>query len=178
MPLTRHNTWQTAALIALATVTWGCGQGNFQTPRPNINNRGVNSIFTDTSPSLSANGRFIAFSSSRNGSNDVYLFDREIDRLVELPGLNDDIYSATEPDVSGDGRLIVYVSSELGKSEVFLYDRETQIRENISNRRPGDVRNPTISPDGRYIAFESNSQGQWDIEIFDRGVVPPPNQQN
>ncbi|WP_017328166.1 TolB family protein [Synechococcus sp. PCC 7336] len=169
---------QVSAIVAASVVLWGCGPGQFQTPRPTVGGQGLNSVFTDSAPALSADGRYVVFSSSRVGSDNIYLYDRQARRLLELPRLNSEEDSATSPDISADGRYIVYVSSELGKSEVFLYDRETRVRENISRRRPGDVRNPTISPDGRYIAFETNGQGQWDIEIFDRQIVSPPTPEN
>ena len=178
MKLPQRSILKAAAIASITLLAWGCGQGQFNTPRPNVSNQGLNSVFTDSSPALSDDARFVVFSSSRNGTNNIYLYDRDTRRLVELPGLNSDPASATQPDISGDGRYIVYVSSELGKSEVFVYDRETGVRQNISRRRPGDVRNPTISADGRYIAFESNGQGQWDIEIFDRQIDTTPDSAN
>ena len=173
--LFRQRFWTLVMTSSLGLLAWGCGQGLFVTERPNLSNQGLNSVYTDSDPSLSDNARFVVFSSSRDGTNDIYLYDRERRRLVDLPGLNSVAASAVQPDISGDGRFIVYVSSELGKSEVFIYDRETRARENLSRRRPGDVRNPSISPDGRFVAFESNGNGQWDIEVFDRqgGVSQP-----
>lgn len=163
-------------VLLLGGVLWGCAPGQFRTPRPSLTNRGVNSIFPDQYPSFSSNGRYLVFSSVRGGSEDVYLYDLQQRQLVELPGLNSEETVETEPSISADGRIIVYISNSLGKSEVFLYDRQSRRIENISSRRPGDVRSPAISADGRLIAYESNGSGQWDIELYDRsaGAAAPP----
>ncbi len=166
------NHWGLAMpVMALSAVLLGssCTPSGFQTPRPSLSNAGLNSVFPDQEPSFSGDGRYIVFSSARQGSQAIYLYEVEGNRLVDLPGLNANEVAATMPDISDDGRYIVYVSNALGKSDIFLYDRRSAQVRNISNRIPGDVRNPTISGDGRLIAFESNGLGQWNIEIFDRG---------
>lgn len=147
-----------------------CTPRGFRTPRPTLTNTGLNSVFPDGDPAFSGDGRYLVLSSARSGSQAIYLYDMEANRLVDLPGLNANEVAATMPDISADGRYIVFVSNALGKADIFLYDRQTRQVRNISNRIPGDVRNPTISGDGRYIAFESNGLGQWNIEIFDRGA--------
>lgn len=157
----------------LASTLMSCSQpSGIQTPRPNLGNSGLNSTSFDGDPSVSQDGRYIAFASGRAGNLWVYLYDYQERRLIELPGLNGNDVAASDPDISADGRYIVYLSNQLGKSEVFLYDRQTQRVENISSRITGDVRNPSISGDGRYVVFESNRAGQWQIEIFDRGTEP------
>lgn len=156
-------------MAAAGILMASCAPRGFQTPRPSLSNAGLNSIFPDQEPRFSGDGRYLVFSSARQGSQAIYLYDVEANQLVDLPGLNAREVAASMPDISGDGRYIVYVSNALGKSDVFLYDRQTRRVRNISNRIPGDVRNPTISGNGRLIAFESNGLGQWNIEIFDRG---------
>ncbi|MEN9226929.1 MAG: biopolymer transporter Tol [Thermostichus sp. HHBFW_bins_43] len=156
-------------LAGLSLLLLGCSPEGFRTPRPSLTNSGLNSIFPDGEPAFSGDGRYLVFSSARSGSQDIFLYDTQERRLIELPGLNSSDVAATSPDISADGRFIVYVSNALGKSEIFLYDRQTRNVQNISSRVAGDVRNPTISGDGRFIAFESNGRGQWNIEIFDRG---------
>ena len=163
-----HSWCQRLVLICFTLVITSCGSQGLQN-RPSLSNEGLNSTYPDEHPALSANGKFIVFSSSRSGNEAIYLYDSETKQLVDLPGLNSNSVATTSPDISADGRYIVYLSNALGKSEVFLFDRTTSSVQNISGGRPGDVRNPSISADGRYIAFESNGLGQWHIEIFDRG---------
>ncbi|MGQ9836958.1 MAG: TolB family protein [Cyanobacteriota bacterium] len=156
-------------LAGLSLGLLGCTPEGFRTPPPSLTNSGLNSIYPDGEPAFSGDGRYLVFSSARSGSQDIFLYDTQERRLVDLPNLNSRDVATTSPDISADGRYIVYVSNALGKSEIFLYDRQTRNIQNISSRIAGDVRNPTISGDGRFIAFESNGRGQWNIEIFDRG---------
>lgn len=159
------------SMAMLASLVVGCGEpAGIRTPRPNLTNAGLNSISVDGEPSLSEDGRYIAFSSGRSGNQWIHLYDTEQRTLVDLPGLNGNDVAAHGPDISADGRYIVYLSNQLGQSEVFLYDRQTREVQNISSRLTGDVRNPSISGNGRFIAFESNRTGQWQIELFDRGA--------
>lgn len=167
---------QKAGVAIVGILLTSCGQGNFLTPRATISNAGLNTLMSENSPSLSGDGRLLVFTSNREGSENIYLYDLEARRFIDLPRLNRDDWAMASPTISANGRFIVFLSNALGRSDVFLYDRETQQIENISNRLPGDVRNPTVSADGRFIAFESNGAGQWDIEIYDRGdaaTTPP-----
>lgn len=71
---------------------------------------------TDTEPSLSANGRWLAFSSDRTGGSggfDIYLYDLVNNTFATLTGLNT---SADErhPSVSADGDQIVFQSNRPG----------------------------------------------------------------
>ena len=81
----------------------------------------------DRMPSLSADGRYLAFASSRPGAglSDIHLYDCSTKRLLALPGLNG-ATSEIEPSISGDGRLIAFVSTRpdgAGQRDVYLYDR-------------------------------------------------------
>ncbi|MEO1133110.1 MAG: biopolymer transporter [Cyanobacteria bacterium J06639_1] len=175
---TRNKGWGRSLLhggiAALSVLAASCTQNPFRTPQASLSNAGLNSLYPDSDPSLSADGRYIAFSSFRQGSENVYLFDRDRNQLVELPGVNAEELAASDPDISADGRYIVYLSTSSGRSDVYLYDRQARTRpENISRSLAGDIRNPSISPDGRFISFENNDSGQWDIEIYDRGAALP-----
>lgn len=74
------------------------------------------SAANDTEPSLSANGRWLAFASDRAGGVggfDVYLYDVQGDSLVALPGLNS-TSDDRHPSVSADGDVIVFQSTRSG----------------------------------------------------------------
>ena len=52
---------------------------------------GLNSSDHEQSPSLSAEGRYLAFVSERlsgAGERDIYLYDRQTQKLLPTPGLN------------------------------------------------------------------------------------------
>ncbi len=129
----------------------------------------LNSRYHEQQPSLSGEGRFLAFVSNRNGADQILIFDLKQEKFVNYPGLNPQGAIATNPSISKTGRYVVYVTSFQGKPEIVLYDRATKRSEILTLGYRSWVRNPQISPSGRYIVFETSRRGQWDIEVMDRG---------
>lgn len=130
---------------------------------------GLNSRFNDEQPSLSSNGRLMAFVSNRNGSRQILIYDLQTQQLINYPGLNQGNAIAESPSLSRTGRYVVYLSSLQGRPDVALYDRLTQRTELLTLNYRSWIRNPQISPDGRFVVFETARRGQWDIEVLDRG---------
>ncbi len=126
--------------------------------------RSLNSPSDDITPQIS--GRFITFVSDRQGRQDVYLFDGNNRRLVDIPGLNQLDILASHPGISEDGRYIVFAGTRQGQSNIYLHDRETRQLRNLTENFKAEVRNPVISADGSTIAFESSANGQWDLMIL------------
>lgn len=116
--------------------------------------------------------RYIALVSDRNGSQDVYLYDRRDRALIALPGLNALDEMAFDPSVSEDGRLIAFTKTRQGRSDIYLYNRETRSLRNLTSDLSAQVRRPSISADGSTIAFEANPDGNWDILVYDRSGEP------
>jgi len=176
------GTVQFLAVCLLITLA-GCREQGYLTPPPQTLGATLNSQAADGEPRFSYDGRYIVFTSDRQGGHrGVFLYEVQNRRLIDLPGLNQSGIIQDQPDISADGRYIVYISEEQGKPDVFVYDRQTFQSEPISEDLLGEVRHPTISGNGRFIAFEFNRSGQWDIEIYDRGVnievsLPIPGQQ-
>lgn len=129
----------------------------------------LNSRYNDEQPTLSGNGRFVAFVSDRDGSRQIVMYDLQERRFVDLPRLNRSDAIAESPSLSYTGRYIAYVASDLGSPAVELYDRATSSTQVLTVGYRGWVRNPSLSPDGRYIVFETSRRGQWDVEVLDRG---------
>lgn len=129
----------------------------------------LNSRYTDEQPTLSGDGRFVAFVSNREGDRKIVMYDLQQRRFVDLPSLNQREAISENPSLSRTGRYIAYISSDQGRPEIQLYDRATKRSEILTRGYRGWVRNPSLSPDGRYITFETSRRGQWDIEILDRG---------
>jgi Tol biopolymer transport system component len=128
--------------------------------------KSFNSLASELNPQITSS--YIVFISDRNGSPDVYVFDLNSRRLIDLPGLNALDEIASDPSISEDGRYLVFAGSRLGKSSIYLYDRDTQQKRSLSDNIEGIVRNPTISADGSTIAFEVATDGHWDLVISDR----------
>lgn len=130
-------------------------------------------------PSISSDGRYVAFRSSAttlvagdaNAQRDVFLRDLQTNQTtlvsVSTGGVqaNEDIYN---PQISADGNYIVYESSAStlvaddtnSTTDVFLYDRQLAQTTRVSLAYDGAQGNdsssyPFISDDGRYVAFQS-----------------------
>jgi Tol biopolymer transport system component len=132
------------------------------------------------SPTISADGRFVAFASSAdnfveddtNGDTDVFVYDRVAGITtrvsVSSAGEQSDKFSMT-PGVSADGRLVVFSSratnlfgndTNRDNMDVFVHDRSTGSTVPASVSRSGgtgddDSFGGTVSGDGRYVAFAS-----------------------
>jgi Tol biopolymer transport system component len=150
-------------IIGLIT---GCSKAVFYNPE--ILTGGLNSLVADEYPSYSADGRYLAFASDRNGVRNIYLFDLVERQLVPLPNLNRNDSTQEQPSLSQDGRYLAYISTERGKTDVLVYDRQTQKSELLTANIRGSVRHPTITGDGKKIAFQTSQLGQWNIVIIER----------
>lgn len=128
--------------------------------------RSLNSPFSEQSPRIS--GRYLVFSSDRQGTQGIFLYDTVEQRLLELPGLNSLDLLASSPAISQDGRWIVFAGTRQERTGIYLYNRETRQLRNLTENLRAEVRNPTINADGSVIAFESSANGQWDILVYDR----------
>lgn len=126
------------------------------------------------SPSLSADGRWVAFTSESqllatdtDALNDAYLFDRRTGTLTHLlPTANSHTNS---PVVSANGRYVALQSLATNLAgeadsdyDVFVLDRNSGAVELISRTSGGAPGNSNsyvydISDDGRFVAFASNA---------------------
>jgi Tol biopolymer transport system component len=140
--------------------------------------QGSNNSF---SPSISADGRYVAFESlasdliandTNGGVRDIFVHDRNtgVTTVVSVKssgtqGSNNNF----SPSVSADGRYVAFESlaSDLiandtngGVRDIFVHDRNTGSTTVVSVDSNGtqgsdDSSGPSISGDGNYISFES-----------------------
>ena len=132
-------------------------------------------------PSISADGRYVAFASDatalvdgdHNRAEDVFVHDRRTGKTVKVsvasdgrPG-NGNSYS---PAISADGRFVAFASEATnlvrgdtnGATDVFVHDLGSgrTIRVSVASngaQAEGDAFTPSISGDGRYVAFMSDA---------------------
>jgi Tol biopolymer transport system component len=121
----------------------------------------------DMSPSLSADGNLVAFSSrgSRPGPSgwNVFLYRRDPGGFIDLPGLNsdDDDRMCT---VSGDGKLLAFASSReggAGLQDMSVYDRDAKKLLDLPGlNSPSRETEPWLSANGRWLTFVSTRPTQ------------------
>jgi Tol biopolymer transport system component len=141
---------------------------------------GLNSELNDLHPTLSADGRRLAFFTGGDrfaGSDtvmDVVLYDLQERKQVPLPGLNSpttDSYPALSP----EGRYLAFQTireKRTMRSDVYLYDlQESRLVETPLLNTANNEEFPSVGPDGRLIALASNrgfGKGGYDIYLYDR----------
>jgi Tol biopolymer transport system component len=129
------------------------------------------------SPSISANGRYVAFTSNAtnlvpgdtNGGWDVFLHDLQtaatfrVSLGAPFTQANEGSYSAV---LSHDARFVAFASDAdnlvpgdtNGSTDVFVRDRRNQTIRRLSTNEAGTGSGrPAITPDGRYVAFDSTA---------------------
>lgn len=140
--------------------------------------------FSDT-PSISADGRFVAFvSAARNLSDedtdaaaDIFVRDllanttTLVSRATTATGYAGDRFSA-EPSISADGRFVAFGSAADNLSDeddqhvdVFVRDLQAHTTTLVSRARypaAGSSNEPSISADGRFVAFRSDADNLSD----------------
>jgi Tol biopolymer transport system component len=129
---------------------------------------GTNFTRSDMHPSVTADGRFCAFSAQfgvQDGGR-IEVWDRKDKKLLSYPAINDFPSShQMGPSISADGRLIAfYAWARPGSStrwDVFAYDATSKSFVDLPrlNSPRFDERMPAISGDGRYLAYVSNARG-------------------
>ncbi|HVW33671.1 MAG TPA: hypothetical protein VHL53_14120 [Acidimicrobiia bacterium] len=150
-----------------------------ETTRVSIGPGGVEGNSGSFSPSLSADGRFIAYWSNAsnlvagdtNKTGDVFVFDRNDGSTVRESENEDRVQGdgmSSDPSISPDGRYVAFWSGATnlvpddtnGKRDIFLVDRDakTIVRESIADdgtQGDGDSFSPNINGGGGLVAFDS-----------------------
>ena len=151
------------------------------------------------SPSISENGRWVAFVSvapnlvpnDTNNAQDVFLRDRRAGETVRIP-MPDGVAppangTATEPAISADGSVVAFtyfpppptstIAVPCSAPRVLVWNRETGVTE-IGSINDGVLQcnsfTPSVSGDGRYVAYVAVvvlSSGAGVSQIFVRDRV-------
>jgi Tol biopolymer transport system component len=167
-------------LISLGSVLPVLAQNT--TTKVSVASGGAQGTELSDSPSISADGRYVAFSSfapnlvpnDTNNTRDIFVHDRDtgVTERVSL-GLGSGQANggpSRNPAISGDGRFVAFVSEATNlvpadtnaAPDVFLRDRvaATTIRVSVASSGAegvGDSTRAMISANGRYVAFDSTA---------------------
>ena len=146
-----------------------------------VGNDGTQADLDSFTPELSANGRFVAFSSfadnlivdDLNESSDIFVRDLQAnttERVSEYTGHYEAEGDSVRPSISADGRYVAFDSDAWDLvwgdtndvHDVFVNDRATSVTTRVSvddsgTQANGESFRPSISGDGRYVAFYSEA---------------------
>ena len=143
-----------------------------------VNDAGEAGNSLNVQADISADGRFVVFSSFadnlvpglQSGGLQVYLRDRAtgtIERITETAAGEPGDGSSVDPSVSLDGRFVAFqtnagnlIGDGVHESHILVKDRATGAFERVSatsTGEPADLlsEHPDITPDGRFVAFFS-----------------------
>jgi Tol biopolymer transport system component len=191
----------TVAVLAATLLASAHGVQADVIERVSVPSDGIEALGDSTGPSISADGRYVAFASDAaelvygdtNVSRDVFVHDR-------LAGTTQRVSEGTDgaqgygdsdcPSISADGRYVAFHSDAAGLVEgdtngvtdVFVHDRLTGVTERVSvgtggsEATGGSSVSASISSDGRYVAFMSSAADlvdgdtnqAWDVFVHDR----------
>jgi Tol biopolymer transport system component len=148
------------------------------TSRVSVNSAGAEGDESSTDPSISSDGRYVAFESDAtdlvagdtNGFFDVFVHDRQTGTTtrvsVDSAGA-EGIGASFDPSISSDGGYVAFESdvafvADNANFDVYVHDRQTGATTLVSVDSFGAGGNdnsadPSISSDGRYVAFESKA---------------------
>jgi dipeptidyl aminopeptidase/acylaminoacyl peptidase len=129
----------------------------------------TNDSARDRDPAWSPDGKMIAFSSNRNGNEEIHLMDAD-GRLG--PRLTSNVGTQWQdrwPAWSPDGRKIAFTRRADVPSvppDIYVMDADGSGQTELTNNPAWDLQ-PSWSPDGRKIAFTSGRGSDYDIYAMD-----------
>lgn len=163
--------------------------------RVSVASDGTQANSSSWAPSISEDGRYVAFSSAANNlvpndtndTSDVFVHDRQTAQTTLVSVASNGTQGnkgSGRPSISADGRYVAFVSWAnnlvLGDTndldDVFVHDRQTGITTRVSVASDGTEGNgesifPTISGDGRYVAFISYADNLVSYDTNERNDV-------
>jgi TolB protein len=115
------------------------------------------------SPTWSRDGKFVTFTSFRDGSPDLYIYEMANGKMRKLAGYKG-INSGSN--WAANGKAIAFTGSNSSDTDIYLTKSSGGDRKLFISGQGIDV-DPTFSPDGKKIAFVSGRFGNPHIFVAD-----------
>ncbi|MFQ5568299.1 MAG: winged helix-turn-helix domain-containing protein [Rhodothermales bacterium] len=122
--------------------------------------RWISSSQWDQHPRYAPDGRHIAFTSNRSGSNELWVADADGSRPSRLTSFGSAFVST--PRWSPDGRHIVFEARLEAQADLYVIDARGGIPRQLTTHPFDDIA-PHFSHDGAWIYFGSRRSGAWQI---------------
>jgi len=165
------------------------------TTRVSVSSQGEQGNKDSSMPSISADGRFVAFHSKAfnlvdgdtNSTSDIFIHDRETGETTRvsvssLGGEGDS--NSYYPSINADGQIVAFYSGASNLvmddtneyEDVFIHDRLTGETTLVSKSSEGEQGNyhsnlPSISADGNMVAFESSASNLVSVDTNDTNDI-------
>ncbi len=133
----------------------------------------LNSAAADSSPALAANGRFVAFTTWRNGTADLALYDRQSCAFANLSAIDTD-GNEDQPSFAADAVSLVFRRDTLGGHVIRMIvgtEPPAYVPLPGLTAAPGeDLSSPATDLHGNLIAYVASSSGSSAIRVYDRAT--------
>ena len=116
------------------------------------------------SPSWSANGRLILYSSFKERSQTLFLYDLDSGKEVKFTPQGPGRYLGGK--LSPDGQTVVATYESAGNSNLYLLNRSGSVIRRLTEES-GIAVSPAWSPDGKQIVFVSDRSGSPQVYVLD-----------
>src|SRR5436190_14725773 len=160
-------------LASLGALALGLGAttmalaANAKTTLVSVNSSGEPASADSGNPSLSADGRFVAFVSfatnlDPSGVGGIFVRDRETG-TTEVVAPDSGLNKPIQPAISATGRFVAFAEpDEFGDGNIHVHDMKSGKTRLVTvgvdgNPAGGRSQNPSLSADGRYVAFSSGA---------------------
>jgi len=119
-----------------------------------------NSTFDEHTPHYSPDGKRLAFTSTRSGSEEIWIADRDGSNPLQVTSMGGP--QCSNPQWSPDGQMIIFDSRRAGPGDLYLLQPDSGKVTQLTND-PAYEGEARWSRDGRWIYFGSNRTGRDEV---------------
>jgi Tol biopolymer transport system component len=120
----------------------------------------------DIAPSRSPDGKWIAFTTNRGGTWDIYVVDTTGNGIIRPNAVVRNDATDVLPIWSPNSQYLAYLSNRDHNWELYIVDVVTGVETRLTDSPTNDI-HPAWSPDGSQILFQSDRSGTWQVYRID-----------